>query len=65
MSEGWREYVVERYGLTPPQRMTDGRTPTWNDWHGGFDPADPVDRAVLATQRAVFPSHGLGGLLAL
>jgi len=63
--EGWREYVVERYGLTPPQRMTDGRTPTWADWHDGFDPADPVDRAVLATQRAVFPSHGLGGLLAL
>jgi acetoin utilization protein AcuC len=63
--EGWREYVVERYGLTPPQRMTDGGTPTWADWHDGFDPADPVDRAVLATQRAVFPSHGLGGLLAL
>jgi acetoin utilization protein AcuC len=63
--EGWREYVVERYGLTPPQRMTDGGTPTWADWHDGFDPADPVDRAVLATQRAVFPAHGLGGLLAL
>ena len=63
--EGWREYVVERYGLTPPQRMTDGGTPTWADWHDGFDPADPVDRAVMATQRAVFPSHGLGGLLAL
>jgi acetoin utilization protein AcuC len=63
--EGWREYVVERYGLTAPRRMTDGGAPTWADWHDGYDPADPVDRAVLATQRAVFPSHGLGGLLTL
>jgi acetoin utilization protein AcuC len=62
---GWREYVAERYGLAAPVRMTDGRTPAWEDWHGGYDPADAVDRAVLATQRAVFPAHGLGGLLVL
>ena len=62
---GWREYVVERYGLAAPARMTDGRTPSWEPWEDGYDPADAVDRAVLATQKAVFPAHGLGGLLAL
>ena len=45
--------------------MTDGATPTWASWSDGYDPADPLDRAVLATQRAVFPAHGLGGLLGL
>jgi acetoin utilization protein AcuC len=62
---GWREYVVERYGLAAPARMTDGGTTTWRDWSEGYDPADAVDRAVLATQRAVFPANGLGGLLHL
>ena len=59
----WREYVIERYGLATPGRMTDGGKTTWRDWSTGFDPADPVDRAVLATQRAVFPANGLGHLL--
>jgi acetoin utilization protein AcuC len=62
---GWQEYVVERYGLAAPGRMTDGGSATWRDWSLGFDPADPVDRAVLATQRAVFPAHGLGDVLGL
>jgi len=61
--EVWRAYVAERYGLVAPQRMTDGATPSWRDWSEGFDPGDDVDRAVLATQRAVFPAHGLGGAL--
>jgi acetoin utilization protein AcuC len=63
--EGWREYVAERYGLAAPARMTDGGTTTWRDWSEGYDPADALDRAVLATQRAVFPANGLGGLLHL
>jgi acetoin utilization protein AcuC len=61
----WREYVTQHYGLAAPERMTDGVDPTWRDWSEGFDPADPVDRAVLATQRAVFPMHGLGDVLGL
>ena len=61
--EGWREYCVERYGLAAPQRMTDGGGTTWTDWDDGYDPADAVDRAVLATRRAVFPANGLGGLV--
>ncbi|MGO1509193.1 MAG: acetoin utilization protein AcuC [Actinomycetaceae bacterium] len=30
----------------------------------GYDPEDPVDRAILATRRAVFPEHGLDPLTA-
>ncbi|MDQ1670480.1 MAG: acetoin utilization protein AcuC [Actinomycetota bacterium] len=61
----WREHVASRLGVAAPSRMTDGATPRWSAWSDGFDPADPLDRAVLATQRAVFPAHGLGGLLGL
>jgi acetoin utilization protein AcuC len=58
--EGWRAYVLERLGRVAPQRMTDGRTPAVVPWSAGHDPAgDPVDRAVDATRRAVFPLHGL------
>jgi acetoin utilization protein AcuC len=63
--EDWRAYVDSRVHVVPPRRMTDGATPTWASWSDGYDPADPLDRAVLATQRAVFPAHGLGGLLGL
>jgi acetoin utilization protein AcuC len=63
--EEWRAYVAERVGAVAPLRMTDGATPTWTSWSDGYDPADAIDRAVLATQRAVFPVHGLGGLLGL
>ena len=28
-------------------------------WSGRYDPADDVDRAVMATRSAVFPLHGL------
>jgi acetoin utilization protein AcuC len=39
--------------------MTDGRNPVPRPWSSGYDPADPVDRAVMLTRRAVFPLHGL------
>jgi acetoin utilization protein AcuC len=61
----WREYVATRVHVEAPRRMTDGATPTWTSWSDGYDPADALDRVVLATQRAVFPAHGLGGLLGL
>ena len=61
----WREYVATRVHVVAPLRMTDGATPTWTPWSDGYDPADALDRVVLATQRAVFPAHGLGGLLGL
>jgi acetoin utilization protein AcuC len=61
----WRDYVATRVHVMAPLRMTDGATPTWRPWSDGYDPADALDRVVLATQRAVFPAHGLGGLLGL
>jgi acetoin utilization protein AcuC len=55
----WLQYVRERFGSTPPARMTDGGNPEFRSWATGHDPADPVDRAVMATRKAVFPLHGL------
>ncbi|OEV03399.1 acetoin utilization protein AcuC [Streptomyces oceani] len=56
----WRDAVYARTGVaTAPQRMTDGREPSWRGWESGYDPGDVLDRAVRATRRAVFPSHGL------
>ena len=39
--------------------MTDGRHPVPRSWTAGYDPADPVDRAIMLTRRSVFPWHGL------
>jgi acetoin utilization protein AcuC len=56
----WRESVYARTGSpVAPQRMTDGREPVCRMWSEGYDPADPLDRAVQATRKAVFPAHGL------
>jgi acetoin utilization protein AcuC len=55
----WARYVQERFGRTAPARMTDGRDPSWRSWEVGYDPDDVVDRAVMATRKAVFPLHGL------
>ncbi|MEV4159518.1 acetoin utilization protein AcuC [Nonomuraea dietziae] len=58
----WQALVRERMGEAPPLTMTDGRTPQVSDLSGGYDPADAVDRAIMATRNAVFPSHGLDPL---
>jgi acetoin utilization protein AcuC len=55
----WREYTTERTGLPAPQQMTDGAPATFTPFEAGYDPHDAVDRTVLATRTAVFPSHGL------
>jgi acetoin utilization protein AcuC len=57
--ETWRAFAAERTGGIAPGTMSDGHRPEPRPWAGGFDPADPIDRAVLATRRAVFPHHGL------
>jgi acetoin utilization protein AcuC len=57
--DGWLIYVQERVGRPGPGRFTDGRDASFTPWSRGHDPADPVDRAVMATRRAVFPLHGL------
>ena len=57
--EAWREYVSSRCGRTAPARMTDGSNAEYRSWATGYDPADPIDRAVMATRKALFPLHGL------
>ncbi|MEF9905526.1 acetoin utilization protein AcuC [Streptomyces sp. P9-A2] len=58
--ESWRQEVYARTRQLGPMRMTDGRWPvSWASWEAGYDPADRLDQAVLATRRAVFPLRGL------
>jgi acetoin utilization protein AcuC len=59
----WREYVERRTGRNPPEQMTEGDPGTYVPFESGFDPGDPVDQAIIATQRAVFPRHGMIPLL--
>jgi acetoin utilization protein AcuC len=55
----WREFTLDRTGIAAPDRMTDGDDARFVPFDGGYDPADPVDRAIMATRSAVFPTHGL------
>jgi acetoin utilization protein AcuC len=55
----WREYVERRTGLPAPERMTEGAPAEFVPFESGYDPAEPVDRAIMATREAVFPLHGL------
>ncbi|MER5179830.1 acetoin utilization protein AcuC [Streptomyces sp. NPDC002896] len=58
--EEWRQEVYARTRQLGPVRMTDGRWPaSWKGWEDGYDPADRLDQAILATRRAVFPLRGL------
>ncbi|WP_412516091.1 acetoin utilization protein AcuC [Actinomadura madurae] len=58
--EDWREFVRLRTEEVAPRRMTDGTDVVEvSRWGDGYDPGNPVDQAVLATRRAVFPEHGL------
>jgi acetoin utilization protein AcuC len=55
----WRDYVTRRTGLTAPERMTEGASAMFVPFESGYDPGNPVDRAIVATRNAVFPLHGL------
>jgi acetoin utilization protein AcuC len=55
----WREFVLARTGERAPQTMTEGAPASFAPFSSGYDPGDPVDRAILATRSAVFPLHGL------
>jgi acetoin utilization protein AcuC len=58
--ESWRQEVFAKTRQLGPGRMTDGRWPvSFGKWEAGYDPADRLDQAVLATRRAVFPLRGL------
>jgi len=55
----WREYAGQRTGRQAPGQMTEGRPGQYVPFESGFDPGDPADQAIVATQRAVFPVHGM------
>jgi len=55
----WRDYVARRTGLAAPEQMTEGEPAGFKPFESGYDPAHPVDRAIMATRKAVFPLHGL------
>ncbi len=57
----WREHVEENYGREAPLLMgdRDGRPIRYGSWEEGYQPEDPVDSAIMATRRAVFPAWGL------
>jgi acetoin utilization protein AcuC len=58
--DSWRRLVEGRTEQEAPQRLTDGADATYLPWDAGEgDRDDPVDRAIAATRRAVFPEHGL------
>jgi acetoin utilization protein AcuC len=39
--------------------MTEGEPAEFEPFESGYDPADPIDRAIMTTRKAVFPLHGL------
>ncbi|HUY51372.1 MAG TPA: acetoin utilization protein AcuC [Streptosporangiaceae bacterium] len=55
----WREFTTQRTGVAAPEQMTDGATADFTAFASGYDPADTVDRSIMATRSAVFPAHGL------
>jgi acetoin utilization protein AcuC len=57
--QSWRELAQSRTGGRAPVTMTDGASADYRPFEAGHDPADPVDRAIIATMRATFPLHGL------
>jgi acetoin utilization protein AcuC len=58
--QSWRDLVRRRTGRLAPRTLTDGAKPVYRAWDAGEgDPDSPLDRAVAATRRAVFPEHGL------
>jgi acetoin utilization protein AcuC len=57
--QSWREFARARTGARPPETMTDGAPASFTPLSSGYDPADAVDRAIMATRNAVFPLHGL------
>ncbi len=55
----WREYVGWVAAEPAPELMTDGADGAYPEFEAGYDPADPVDQAIIATREAVFPLRGL------
>lgn len=61
--QAWREHAAQQVGFPVPTVMGDGGLGELpRPWSEGFDPADAVDRVVLASRKAVFDWHGLDAL---
>jgi acetoin utilization protein AcuC len=56
--QAWRQQI----GEYAPLSMTDHADTAHRSWEAGYSPGDPVDRAILATRKAVFPELGLDPL---
>lgn len=61
----WLQHVRDNYDREAPELMGDrgGRPIRYGDWADGYHPEDPVDSAIMATRRAVFPGWGLDPFL--
>ena len=57
--QAWRDHVERLIGRPGPTSMTDGHDPVYRPWTDGYDPGSWLDRSILATRTAVFPSLGL------
>jgi len=57
--QGFRDHLSTVYGRVSPETMSDGAYPWAKSFDDGYDPANAVDRAIMATREAVFPHHGL------
>jgi acetoin utilization protein AcuC len=55
----WQEFVQQRTGRVAPREMTDRASGEYVPFESGYDPGDPADQAIVATQKAVFPLHGM------
>ena len=51
----WRELARRRTGIEPPERMTDGAAADFVPYESGSNPHDAVDRAIIATMKAILP----------
>ena len=55
----WREHASRSTGRPVPESMTEGAETEYARFESGYDPADPLDQAIMATRAAVFPEHGM------
>ena len=60
----WRELATRLTGAEAPATMSEVGEVSFRAWLDGYDPADPVDRAIMATRRAAFPHRGLDPMTA-
>ncbi|WP_125773395.1 acetoin utilization protein AcuC [Antribacter gilvus] len=58
LPESWRQAALGMSGIEPARALGSGPV-EFRSWRSGYDPADPLDRAVAATRREVFPLLGL------